>query len=50
MPHRHSSWQGMLNLSVWEGERGNWGELPWVHGCGQHSWAPLVLGGLLKQA
>lgn len=40
----------MPSLSIWEGERGNWGKLPWAQGCGQHSWAPLVLGGLLKQA
>lgn len=39
----------MPTLSIQEGERRNWGKLPWAQGCGQHSWAPLVLGGLLKQ-
>lgn len=50
MPQRHRSWQGMPSLSIQEGERGNWGKLPWAQGFGRHSWAPLVLGGLPKKA
>lgn len=40
----------MPSLSIREGERGNWGKLPWAQGFGRHSWAPLVLGGLPKKA
>lgn len=50
MPQRHRSWQGVLSLSTREGEKGNWGKLLWAQGCGQHGWAPLVQGGLPKQA
>lgn len=50
VPQQHRSWQGVPSLSIQKGERGNWGKLPWAQGCGQHSWAPLVLRGLPKQA
>lgn len=42
--------QGMPSPSLWDGEEGDWGELRWAWGCGQHSLAPLVLGGPPEEA
>lgn len=48
-PHRCGDSQGTPSLSLWEGEEGDWGKPWWARGCGQHSLAPLVLGGPPKE-